>query len=244
MYIFVASPGRSGTKYLSEIFKNHTNMNVFHGGENLIKDVIYNKMYVNNNLSYLPQRLSLIKSLNKNNKGYVETNQIFIHYLVNGIISNKEFTPLYVINLIRNPLEVAISYTNRNSYPSNPKSIWRQPLNSNSRILKIDSSIKLSIFQENLIDWIDTQMKYEKYKNKFDKYYELNFEDLNDENKLEKMFNYFNIKYNDKKNNNMKKNENKKKTIITENYIKEANELIVYLKTLKNYPENIIKTYF
>ena len=44
----------------------------------------------------------------------------------------------------------------------------------NNRLLKID--IKLSIFQENLIDWIDTQMKFEKYKNKFDKYFILNFQ--------------------------------------------------------------------
>ena len=244
MYLFVSSPGRSGTKYLSEIFKRYTDLAVYHGGEKLIRDVINNKMYVTNNLTYIPTRLELIKQLNVENKGYVETNQIFIHFLVNGIINNKEFTPLYVINLIRNPLEVAISYTNRNSYPSNPKSIWRQPLDSSSRLLKTNGK-NFTIFQENLIDWIDTQMKFEKYKNSFDRYYELKFTDLNDENKIVEMFNFFDIKYDIKKKQcNMKKNENKKKTIITSEYIRETSELLTYLKTLKNCPENIIKKYF
>jgi len=243
MYIFVASPGRSGTKYLSEIFKKYTNLNAYHGGEPIIRDIIDKKHYKNNNVEVIDERLALIIKLNNNNTGYFESNQIFIHYLLKYIIQNTLLKPLYVINLIRNPIEVSISYTNRNSYPSNNKCLWRQPLDSSSRILKVENHIRLSVFQENLIDWIDTQMKFEKYKDKFDKYYEFNFKDLNNKKEIIKLFNYFNIKHKIK-NVDMKKNQNKKKTIITENYINETKELINYLKTLDNYPKTIIDTYF
>lgn len=242
MYIFVCSPGRSGTKYLSEIFKNNTNLNAYHGGEIELREVIDKGYYKTNNKKYVLHRLNMIKNINKNKKGFVETSQIFIHYLANGIIDNKLMRPLYVINLIRNPMEVAVSYENRKSYPSDNKNLWRLPLNHSNRLLKVDDNKKFTIFQENLIDLIDTQMKFEKYKNSFDKYYELKFEDLNNKEKIKEVMHYFGVKYFNNKN-ILQKNENKIKTIITEKHINEKNSLIEYLKTLDNYPENIINNY-
>ena len=81
MYIFVSSPGRSGTMYLSEIFKNKSNLQSYHGGEKKIRNIIDNKSYKNYNKKNLKKRIGLIKKL-KNNNGYFESNQIFIHYLV------------------------------------------------------------------------------------------------------------------------------------------------------------------
>jgi hypothetical protein len=245
MYIFVCSPGRSGTKYISEIFKNYTNIKSFHGGEDKLRTIIDNGAYKNNNKLYLINRLKLIKKLHDNGEGYFESNQIFIHYLVNGILdktNNIDLRPLYVINLVRNPLEVAVSYENRKSYPSNYNNKWRQPIyNNNNRLLNIKTQKQIkkdelhdniTIFQENLIDWIDTQMKFEKYKNMFD----------NDE--LIKLFKHFNIKYKIKANIKLSKNKNKLKTIIKDKHIKETKELINMLKQLDNYPENIINKYF
>jgi len=245
MYIFVCSPGRSGTKYLSELFKNYTNIPSFHGGEKDLRYIIDSGAYRNNNSEIITKRIDLIKKL-KNINGYFESGQIFIHRLINYLLLDKSISPIYVINTIRNPIEVAVSYENRNSLPSNNNNFWRLPLDKNNRIINITQ--KLTLFQENLFDWIDTQMKFELYKNKFNKIYTINFNDISNKNEIIKMFNYFNIKYNKDKLNdtnifNLEKNENNKKTIIQKKHIEETKQLINILKKYKNYPENIINKY-
>jgi hypothetical protein len=246
MYIFVCSPGRSGTKYMSEIFKQCDSFISIHGGEQNFRNIIDSGAYRNNNDNIIIDRIKLLKykSLQQNKFNIIDTSHIFIHRLVEHIIKMNYIKPLYVINLIRNPIEVAISYTNRNSYPSNNNSLWRIPLTSTNRLLKVNK--KLSIFQENLVDWIDTQMKFEKYKNVFDKYYIFNFDNLNNITELTKMFNFFGVNINVNfletciTNNKLEKNNNKNITKITQVYLKETIELIDYLKTLHNYPAQII----
>jgi hypothetical protein len=244
MHIFVSSPGRSGTKYISQIFKYCTSFTSIHGGEQLFRNIIDSGIYRNNNNdNIIINRIELLRQYDN----VIDTSQIFIHRLVNHLIKINTI-PLYVINLIRNPIEVAISYTNRNSYPSNINCLWRLPLISSDRLLKINK--QLTIFQENLVDWIDTQMKFEKYKNKFDKYYIFYFNNLNKNIELIKLFNFFNINYNIENlnkyisNDLLIKNNNQITTEITKNYIDETIQLIDYLKTLENYPEDIINKYF
>ena len=244
-FIFVCSPGRSGTKYFSEIFKNITNIPSYHGGEVNLRNIIDSGVFrENNNLSIIKERIDTIKKLS-NNLGYFDSSQIFIHRLVDHIIVDNYFKELFVINLIRNPLEVAISYENRNSAPSFKDDLWRLPLISDDRILKIDK--KLTLFQENLFDWIDTQMKFNLYKIKFDKHIVFNFEDINNIDKMKNLFNYFEIEFNENKFEKLRgiflKNENSIPTKITERHIKETNELILYLQKLNNYPKTIIDTY-
>jgi len=244
-FIFVCSPGRSGTKFLSEIFKNYTDLKSFHGGEQYISNIINTGYYRNSNdfnHQIVRQRLKMIQFY-RNKFGYFESNQIFIHKLVQNLINNSDFKPLYVINLIRNPIEVAISYENRNSYPSNNKCLWRLPINDSTRLLKINR--KLTIFQENLIDWIDTQMKFKKYESYFDKKYVFKFENINNKSKIVALMKYFDIQIKKDINlSNLIKNKNKKETIITARHKKETKELINYLQTLDNYPKEIIDTYF
>ena len=246
MYIFVTSPGRSGTKFISEVFKCCTNLLSIHGGEEKFKDIIDTGSYRNNdNIDIIINRINLLKN---NNADIIDTSQIFIHRLVENIITMNDMKPLYVINLIRNPLEVAISLENRNSYPSNNNCLWRLPLISKDRIIKIDKH--LTVFQENLFDWIDTQMKFDKYNKYFDKYYIFNFENLNNIDELIKMFKHFNVVfdiYNLKNallNNTLFKHNNKIPTKITERHISETKEFLNYLKTLDNYPNEIINKYF
>ena len=244
-YIFVCSPGRSGTRYFSEIFKSITNIPSYHGGENNLRNIIDSGVFRNNNNLYIiKERIDTIKKL-ANNLGYFDSSQIFIHRLVEHIIIDNYFKELFVINLIRNPLEVAISYENRNSAPSFKDDLWRLPLISDDRILKIDK--KLTLFQENLFDWIDTQMKFNLYKSKFDKHIVFNFEDINNMNKIKNLFDYFEIEFDEKNFQNLKdtflKNENESSSKITERHIKETNELILYLQKLDNYPKTIIDTY-
>lgn len=244
-YIFVCSPGRSGTKYLSEIFKNMTNIPSYHGGEDNLRNIIDSGVFRNNNnLDIIKERIDKIKKL-ANNLGYFDSSQIFIHRLVTDIINDNYFKELYVINLVRNPLEVAISYENRNSKPSFKDDLWRLPLISSDRILKIDK--KLTLFQENLFDWIDTQMKFNLYKSKFDKHIVFKFTDINNVDKIKDLFDYFGIEFNEEQFEKLKgiflKNENSIPTKITERHIKETDELILYLQKLDNYPKTIIDTY-
>ena len=96
--------------------------------------------------------------------------------------------------MLRNPLQVAVSYENRNSFPSRIDAIWRIPLNSNMRFVKITE--KLTIFQENLLDWVDSQIIFNNNKDKYFKTYEFLFENINNLNEWEKLFTYFEIQYN------------------------------------------------
>lgn len=244
-YIFICSPGRSGTKFFSEIFKNITDIPSYHGGESNLRYIIDSGTYRNNNnLDIVKDRIDIIKKLS-NNLGYFDSSQIFIHRLVDNIIIDNHFKKLFVINLIRNPLEVAVSYENRNSSPSFKDNLWRLPLISKDRIIKIDK--KLTLFQENLFDWIDTQMKFELYKGDFDKHIIFNFEDINNMGKIKELFDYFDIKFNDEKFQKLKdkfvKNENDYPSKITERHIQETKELILYLQELNNYPKTIIDKY-
>lgn len=244
-FIFVCSPGRSGTKYFSEIFKNMTNIPSYHGGESNLRNIIDSGVFRDNsNLDIIKDRVDAIKNL-ANNFGYFDSSQIFIHRLVNHIIVDNYFEKLFVINLIRNPLEVAVSYENRNSAPSFKDDLWRLPLISNDRIIKINK--KLTLFQENLFDWIDTQMKFELYKKNFDKHIVFKFEDINNMNKIKNLFDYFEIEFDEKKFQNLKdtflKNENESSSKITKRHITETNELILYLQQLNDYPKIIIDTY-
>ena len=244
-FIFLCSPGRSGTKYFSEIFKNVTEFPSYHGGESNLRNIIDSGAYrYNNSDTITNDRVNIIKKLS-NEHGYFDSSQIFIHRLVNKIIDDKYFNSLFVINIIRNPLEVAISYENRKSIPSSKNNLWRLPLQSPERIIKINK--KLTPFQENLFDWIDTQLKFDLYKSKFDKFINFKFEDINNNNKIIELFNYFEIDFNEEKLKNLKntflKNHNNKITKITKRHIKETSQLIEYLKTLDNYPEELINNY-
>lgn len=248
MYIFVCSPGRSGTKFISEIFKKVTNIPSYHGGEPKLREIIDNRGHKESGLARIEERVKLIKRLAVKDC-YFESSQIFIHTLSEKLVKEK-MKPLYVINLLRDPMEVAVSYTNRNSFPSDKKNNWRLPLNSKEREVKVNR--KLSIFQENLLDWIDCQVKLEKTKNRYEKVINLRFEDLNNIERLEELFNILNLKYDKKALRNFirldskkSKNENKKKTIIEKKYLKERDDLLNILQKENNQLlDNILQKFF
>ena len=247
-YIFFNSIGRSGTSFSGEIFKNVTNIPSFHGSEKKIRNLIDSKYLKNSkNKNMVLDKIKLIDKEAKNGE-YCETTQIFIYCLSEPLLNNHK--RLYIVNMIRNPLEVAISYENRNSFPSKEDAIWRIPLNSELRFVKITE--KLTIFQENLLDWVDSQIIFNINKDKYFKTYEFLFENINNLNEWEKLFTYFEVKYNKEKLKEILNNDDTykasakqlgfKDTIITERHIQEKNDFIEILKK-NNYYHNYIKKF-
>jgi SAM-dependent methyltransferase len=247
-YIFFNSIGRSGTSFSGGVFKNVTNIPSFHGTEKKIRDLVDSKYLKNNkNKKLLLDKIKLINELAINGE-YCETTQTFSHCLSQPLLDNHK--RLYVVNMIRNPLEVAISYENRNSFPSREDAIWRIPLNSEMRFVKITEN--LTIFQENLLDWVDSQIIFNNNKDKYFKIYEFLFTNINNLDEWEKLFAYFEIQYNKQKlkeilnNNDTYKASAKqlgfKDTIITERHILEKNDFIEILKK-NNYYHNYIKKF-
>ena len=113
MYIFVSSIGRSGTKFLSEVFKQVTDIPSFHGGELNIPDMrccVGDALVKFNNNVEAEEIDRKIKQIQKYSVqgNYFESSQLFLGCFVEKAI--KTLHPIYVIHLIRNPLETAKSY--------------------------------------------------------------------------------------------------------------------------------------
>ena len=196
MLIFVSSIGRSGTRFLSELFNDTTNIPSYHipspqcTGKTFYD---YNNFIENNELKLKKKK---IKNSIKNNC-YFESSQLFLRCFVDEMIElKKELNiPLCVIHVTRDPLECAKSYTNRKSTPGVTKWRWRPSLDFKRNYYKIEKK-GLNTFQLNLWDWIENEIRFNHYKNNFDKIYDLNFEDYGDESKLIGLFEYFNINVN------------------------------------------------
>lgn len=243
MYIFVSSIGRSGTKFLSEIFNQVTNIPSFHGGESQVPDMrccVGDTLTKFNNYIDTENIERKIKQIQQCSIGdnYFEASQLFMFSFVEKAI--ETLNPIYVIHLTRDPLQTAKSYMNRNSVPGNPKSVWRPPLLAKRNILQFNEKISLTSFQKNLWNWIENELRFHFYKNSFHKTFDFDFYEINDMRLYENLFKYFQIEYNreklykilefeGEKNKNFT-NANEKPTVISCEEVQEARELIDILK--------------
>tara|TARA_B100001093_G_scaffold455034_1_gene464833 strand:+ start:123 stop:488 length:366 start_codon:yes stop_codon:yes gene_type:complete len=118
------------------------------------------------------------------------------------------------------------------------------------RYVKITEN--LTIFQENLLDWVDSQIIFNNNKDKYFKTYEFLFTNINNFNEWEKLFAHFEIQYNKQKLKEILNNDGTykasakqlgfKETIITERHILEKNDFIEILKK-NNYYYDYIKKF-
>ena len=235
MKIFVSSPGRSGTAFLSKLFGNVTAIPSFHAVKPYCTGSMLWKFNNGDSNKELNKKIQEIKK-NIENGNYFESSPGFIKCFVEKVI--EEFGNIYVIHLVRDPLKVAKSFINRNSYPDNIKSIWRLSMKGKKNILKMNGK-GLTKFQKNLWEWLEVELRYNFYKNRFAKTFDLDFENINNSNIYISMFKKFEILYN--KNNLVRilkrrtlfKNANKMKTVITKNDIQEGKLFIKKLKSAK-----------
>ncbi len=257
--IFLLGSGRSGTKYLTYLFKNNiSNCISLHepspdmfgkpiywhqsGDKDKIKDRFFKK-------------IEIIKGYEKSKIDvYFESNHAFLKSFYD--IATEVFPDLKLIHVIRNPLEVAKSQYNKglvwigepqyllpyfdgfklkfhNYTGSDGRKYCRWALTGKEKIFQ-DIDIKLSMYQMLLVQWIEIEKRairyLEQYKKKNDCYTLIFPQDLNENKTIENMFNFFDFNYKQKKIKLQgKKNKNRKPTTVTSNDKKQLMELIDYI---------------
>jgi len=212
MKIFVMASGRSGTKYLSELFQHNV-------GRCVAKHEPYLSMfgkpiywYQQGDIERIRQRFSLKKKLIKHYRAqvYIETNHAFLKSFSD--VALEAFPDAKLIHLIRNPLEVAKSQYHRPVWIGEPDSLWFRlfhtyvgednkryldwTLTGNEQIFK-DISLNLTRYQQLLVQWIELENRamhlLETYHKHCDYFALETPKDLNNEEKMLEMFSFFGI---------------------------------------------------
>lgn len=230
-YIFVSSIGRSGTKFISEVFQAVTTYPSYHEIKPYCNGMTLIKVNERQHAPEINRKIKSIKKLRRD-KQYFESSHVFLRGFSKPVL--KRFREVYVIHLTRDPLETARSYVNRGSYPGSKKHPFRLPINSKRSLLHLPN--KLNKFQLNLCDWLENEMRYNKMKPKFTKTYDLYHSDLNSEKVWKDLFRTFNVSYDAKKlcqvlnSDKLRQNRNYKKTQILYSDLKSGRSLMGMMK--------------
>jgi len=256
--IFVLANGRSGTKYLSELFKyNVKNCVTKHEPfPDMFGKPIY--WYEEGNTKELERVFEWKKNRINRYKAsvYIETNHAFLKSFCDTAI--KFFPDMKLIHLIREPIKTAKSELNRHltshqlhvpfSYFKDHKGnkYYRYALTGNEEIYKSFGNNNLSLFQKYVLQWIEVENRAMKFLDKYNKHNECftmnSPKELNNVGIVEQMFKFFSLELkNDKIIVKGKKNKNVKPTIITDDDRREFEEIINrlpqdYLRIFKNEP--------
>lgn len=184
MVIFVSSIGRSGTRYLANLFRSCTQVAAHHLAEPYCHGEVYRDICDGKHRPELDQKASLIAEIERQQGAYFESNPVFVRGLARHFL--PRFREIAVIHLLRDPQEVARSYANRDSYPSHPNRPWRLPLNT--RAARLRSPERLTPFQENLCDWLDNELHYQALQSSFARTIDLYFADFDNTEDLAASF--------------------------------------------------------
>ena len=179
MVIFVSSIGRSGTRFIANLFNVCTEIPSFHAKEpHCHGDENFSHIYKGRVPPDLTDKISQIREIHDETNGYMESSQLFNRILSKEILRN--FDDVRVVHLLRDPLEVAKSYLNRDSYPDHPNRQsrpWRLPLNTPLAEFQFDFGV-LTPLQQNLCDWLDNELKFTSISSKLSKIAGLDFENM------------------------------------------------------------------
>ena len=206
MHIFVASSGRCGTKYLSEVFNALTDVPAFHEPlpyftSEVLEDINDADALPVRAQKQLAEKVSLVRLRTKNGF-YMESNQQFIKAYAKTVLNN--FDDVGCIYLWRNPIDVAVSYAGK---CRNFENDWFLQPHWKQNILR--STHPMSFYEAIIWQWYEVRERYYKLKPKFKKTFELPFTELNSLITLCKMFKHFGIEVNKNANlDSLEKNEN------------------------------------
>ena len=264
--IFCLTSGRTGTKYLSYLFKNNIIdcVSKHEPSPTMFGKPIYwyqsgQKEKIKN---FFKKKQAKINSYKTNL--YVETNHSFLKSFSDVAI--ESFPDMKLIHAIRNPLKVAKSNFNRYEqlrkihYPLNYRGddgnkYIKWTLTGNEDIYKLFNFDNKSIYQISdediiyqyfILEWIETERRAINFLNKYNKHkdcYTLDVpKDLNNANKIKDMFNFFKLEMKDKEISFQgRKNKGAKKTIVTDKEKDLFNEIVrklpnEYLKIFQDKP--------
>jgi len=194
-FIFVASTGRCGTKFLTAVWKYFTKYPSFHepvpycAGQTLRE--VNNECGMNKS-SREELRTKLLQISGDAKEGnYFESNQMFIKSYLHLVVYKKEFRPLYVIYLHRNPIEVTMSYFKK-TFPSHDMSWHLQP-QWQKNLMRGRKG--LGFHEISLWQCFEIRERFLLWKDKFDKTYDFDFRKISDPEEYRKMFAHFEIEH-------------------------------------------------
>lgn len=193
MYIFCASPGRSGTRFFAEMFKYFTDIPSFH--EPLPKCVNGTCQEVNadNILSdetnkILDIKIRRIEKASKNG-WYFESNHMFIKSLARLLAGI--FDDIGCIYIERPITDYLMSYSQRGKRYKWPLDFQLNP-NDDCNKLKMRYS-DYSFYEILAWNWFEVKARYQKEKYQFLKTYEFDFRKINDITEWQKLFDHFEV---------------------------------------------------
>ena len=250
--IFCLTSGRTGTKYLSYIFKHNVENCIsvhHHSSPNMFGDPIYwhQKGDIEKLKNLFNKKQKKIENCNAD--AYAEINHAFLKSFYDVAI--EAFPDMKLIHLIRNPLKVARSNLNRYktikkahapyTYKGDDgKKYIKWALTGHEEIFKtfgfdettiFDLSDELKVYQFFLLQWIEVENRAMAFLDKYNKHndcYTLETpKDLNDAAILKDMFEFFKLKL---KQEDIvfrgRKNRNIRPTVITEDEKDKLKEIV------------------
>jgi hypothetical protein len=232
MVIFASSIGRSGTRYLAELFAHCTDIAAEHAAVPLCNDQVMIDVYNGVARNEVEEKAQIIEDIVANRGHYFESNQLFTRILADTFLDR--FPLLSVIHLLRDPIEVACSYMNRKSYPSHPDRPWRLPLNLKHSLFQFPET--LTPFQENLCDWLENELRYLELKPRFDRTVEFGFKNLVSTEDICRLFENLDVPYREADvsyhtaKQDLDRNANRRKTRVSRKHSRQAQELIEILR--------------
>ena len=228
MVIFVSSIGSSGTRYLADLFAHCTAVYAEHAAEPLCHGKIMVDVYNGVARPEVSKKARIIADRVAEHGAYFESTQLFNR--VFGETFLAEFPSVSVIHMLRDPLEVACSYVNRRSYPSHPDRPWRMPLNLQHSLFRFPES--LTPLQENLCDWLENELRFQKLEPRFARVVEFDFANLQSVEHICAMFEDLGVDYRREDvirhtvEQDLNRNANRRKTRISRRNSKQAEELV------------------
>jgi len=192
MLIFTASTGRCGTLFASEVFRSLTSIPSYHEPQPWCVDETLEQV---NQLSVLgkvaqieiDEKIEQIRECSY--KGwYFESSQMFIKsYIYRVLTSFKDIGILYIE---RNPIDVGLSYAKK---CKNEESGWFLRSNWKGNFLRTEE--ELPFYPNILWQWLEIKERFNWAKQYCNKYYELDFEKINQPEEWKRIFSRFGVKY-------------------------------------------------
>ena len=228
MVIFVSSIGRSGTRYLADLFSHCTDVDAEHAAEPLCHGEIMVDVYNGVERPEVAAKAQIIESRESRRGTYFESTQLFNRVFAETFLD--VFPSVSVIHMLRDPLEVACSYMNRRSYPSHPDRPWRMPLNLGRSLYRFPQG--LTPLQENICDWLENELRFLELKPRFARVAEFNFANLQSAEHVCSMFESLGVDYRREDvlrhsvEQDLDRNENRRRTRISRKDLGQAEELL------------------